>query len=626
MTTGSSAVRGNDAINDGAGGDDLLEGGAGDDIVQDFGSGSDILRGGEGNDDLYLFRAPGTSWTSVTLDGGDGADSVGISTATAGTATVDLGAGDDRLILYAVAGSVRASLGSGRDTIDFWGTPGASTGFVALADFQAGADGDTLKWESSLVFVLSGWTRGSNPFDGGYARLLQSGADTLLQLSFNADGQFVTVLRFENALAAAFTADNFEGWAPSRVHGGAAADQLHGTASSDFLFGEGGNDVLLSPGAAATTSALGGAGNDLLYFGAALSAGDVADGGDGRDALVLQGNVTAVLSETNLVGIESISLQTGANAEYGDTADNRYDYDLTTADGNVAAGQQLIVNAQSLRVGEDFAFDGSAESDGTLPDLRRPRRRHPDRRRRQRHLLLRGPALGTRRQGRRRRRARFPGDQRGRRSDPHRVRRRCLHQHRVRSRSTTSSPPIRPRSRATRSSSHNGNVAPATTLIVNGASIGDPSQFVSIDGSAVHDGHLRMFGGAGNDTLIGGDGADTLIGGGGADDLTGGAGADVFRYDAMTDSTAGAADEIIDFQSGTDKIDLSRLDANTNAAGDQAFTWIGGSAFHGVAGELRAFDVGSTRWIEGDTDGDGDGDFAFAFQTITPLDQSDFLL
>jgi Ca2+-binding RTX toxin-like protein len=135
-----------------------------------------------------------------------------------------------------------------------------------------------------------------------------------------------------------------------------------------------------------------------------------------------------------------------------------------------------------------------------------------------------------------------------------------------------------------------------------------------------------LFGGAGNDTLKGGGGADTLIGGGGSDSLTGGAGVDTFRFDAMTDSTANSADVIIGFQSGVDKIDLSRLDANSNAAGDQAFAWIGGAAFHGVAGELRAYDVGSTRWIEGDTDGDGDGDFAFMFQTATPLETSDFIL
>ncbi len=83
--------------------------------------------------------------------------------------------------------------------------------------------------------------------------------------------------------------------------------------------------------------------------------------------------------------------------------------------------------------------------------------------------------------------------------------------------------------------------------------------------------------------------------------------------------------------SGTDRIDLSRIDANSLAAGDQAFSWIGSNAFAGTgatsAGELRAFESGGYRWVEGDTNGDGSADFAIRFQIGTaPLVQSDFLL
>jgi serralysin len=186
---------------------------------------------------------------------------------------------------------------------------------------------------------------------------------------------------------------------------------------------------------------------------------------------------------------------------------------------------------------------------------------------------------------------------------------------------------------------HNGNVAPGATLIVNGNSLG-ATQTASIDGSAVHDGKLILFGGAGNDSLTGGDGADQvtgadgadlLIGGGGADALTGGAGADTFRYDAGSDSTASATDLISDFATGTDKIDLSRIDANTFAGGDQAFTWIGASAFAAAgvssAGQLRVYQDNGQWHVEGDTNGDGNADFALVFQagTAAPV-QSDFLL
>ena len=59
----------------------------------------------------------------------------------------------------------------------------------------------------------------------------------------------------------------------------------------------------------------------------------------------------------------------------------------------------------------------------------------------------------------------------------------------------------------------------------------------------------------GPDKLYGGDGADHLIGGGGADMLAGGAGADWFVF-----APGSGADEISDFTSGADHIDLSAFD------------------------------------------------------------------
>jgi Ca2+-binding RTX toxin-like protein len=178
----------------------------------------------------------------------------------------------------------------------------------------------------------------------------------------------------------------------------------------------------------------------------------------------------------------------------------------------------------------------------------------------------------------------------------------------------------------------NGNVAAGATLIVNASSIA-AGQFVSIDGTAVHDGNLRLFGGAGNDTLKGGDGADTLIGGGGLDSLTGGAGADIFRYDAAADSSNSAKDEILDFQHGVDKIDLSRIDADPYENGDQAFHFIGSSTFTGAGpifgmGELRAYQDSGKWFVQGDIDGDGLADFTIAVTTLgnVPLTSGDFIL
>ena len=77
------------------------------------------------------------------------------------------------------------------------------------------------------------------------------------------------------------------------------------------------------------------------------------------------------------------------------------------------------------------------------------------------------------------------------------------------------------------------------------------------------------------DTLNGGAGNDTLTGGVGADSLTGGAGADTFVFGANTSTTAYSSnaaniDTITDFVSGTDKLQISTVNAGTTFIGNFA--------------------------------------------------------
>jgi Ca2+-binding RTX toxin-like protein len=83
----------------------------------------------------------------------------------------------------------------------------------------------------------------------------------------------------------------------------------------------------------------------------------------------------------------------------------------------------------------------------------------------------------------------------------------------------------------------------------------------------------------GNDQLDGGGGSDALKGGAGQDTLTGGAGNDTFKFTGLQDSLPALPDVITDFTAG-DKINLSAIDADTGAAGDQAFH-IGGGGHPG---------------------------------------------
>ena len=124
-------------------------------------------------------------------------------------------------------------------------------------------------------------------------------------------------------------------------------------------------------------------------------------------------------------------------------------------------------------------------------------------------------------------------------------------------------------------------------------------------------------GGAGNDRIDGGGGNDTLIGGRGTDTLTGGAGADIFQFLSNADSGVGLGRDLItDFEQGSDKIDLSALEASR---------FIGSSAFTGRLGEVRfaAFNGGTI--IEVDTNGDRITDVQIAFDDLVSLTFGDFL-
>jgi serralysin len=107
-------------------------------------------------------------------------------------------------------------------------------------------------------------------------------------------------------------------------------------------------------------------------------------------------------------------------------------------------------------------------------------------------------------------------------------------------------------------------------------------------------------------------GNDIIKGGGGKDWMFGQSGNDVFVYTSFKESRAGEAnrDEILDWSSGDDMIDLRRIDADTTQAGNQAFSWIGLKSYSGTAGELRYVTDGSFySMIGGDVDGDRKSDF-----------------
>ncbi|WP_272888609.1 beta strand repeat-containing protein [Stutzerimonas stutzeri] len=87
-----------------------------------------------------------------------------------------------------------------------------------------------------------------------------------------------------------------------------------------------------------------------------------------------------------------------------------------------------------------------------------------------------------------------------------------------------------------------------------------------------------LVGGAGSDELVGNSGDDFITGGQGADQLNGGAGSDTFVYRVTGDSTESQMDSIVDFEVGSDVIDLQGL-----VVGHSYSVFNGGSSFGGFA-------------------------------------------
>jgi len=121
-----------------------------------------------------------------------------------------------------------------------------------------------------------------------------------------------------------------------------------------------------------------------------------------------------------------------------------------------------------------------------------------------------------------------------------------------------------------------------------------------------------LSGKAGNDNLSGDAGTDTLIGGIGRDRMTGGADADIFRFAAGDSAaTSVAYDTVQDFETGSDKTDLSIFAGSATAAAyaeiavaSNAFATLKSAAEAQMGGGVKAvFVAGSSNgWLFWNTD------------------------
>jgi hypothetical protein len=541
-------------------------------------------RTGTEDSDLVFSSANGNAITVADADAGGG------------DITVTLSVNNGRLTLFTQAGLTSVS-GDGTGSVSLTGS---------AAEINAALNG--------LVY------RGNLNFEG---------SDTL------------TIVTSDNGLSGGAAATDTDTIAitiidDGKINGDSGNNVLNGTPVRDFfMVHQGGND---------TVNGL--AGSDTFYFGAAFTAADTVNGGSGVDAIILQGDYSGGLTfgtgtTSNITDVESISLAPGNFTDWGDVANNSYSYNLTTVDANVAAGGVLKVNGFWLRSGENLTFNGSAETNGGF-------------------IILGGLGTDLITGGAGNDIFAFGHDGRfgagdvvngGAGYDSLYLRGAYTIDFNaagfagslVGIESVTLGHQTEDQFTAGGTGDFDYDITwndamldTGSTMTFNGSSLAS-TQTMKFDGSQESGGHFRLFGGAAADTLTGGGGNDLIYGGLGGDTLKGNGGADTFVYYDKLESTAGAGnfDIIENFAHGTDKIDLSSIDANSFLEGNQTFTFIGSGDFSASgsasAGQLRAFlkDAATNSWqVEADLDGDGVADFLMQVKVEAdqPLTSTDFFL
>jgi Ca2+-binding RTX toxin-like protein len=259
------------------------------------------ITGGSGND---------------TLIGGQAADSI---SGGGGNDLIQGGGGDDFINMmlgtYTFADGING--GAGTDTLTITGdySAGVTLGsnIASIEEIFVGGPND-FKFTTQNALVAAGQSLAIN------AANLSGGHKLTFDGSAENDGTFVV----------------YTGSGDDTVSTGAGDDKMYFTTG--------------------TETAHGGGGNDLFYFlTGGIDGADTLDGGAGNgDSLVLQniGNTTIIFADTTIQNIENIVVLDG------------FSYSLATADGNIAAGKTLTVDASQLTAPNALDFDGSFELDG----------------------------------------------------------------------------------------------------------------------------------------------------------------------------------------------------------------------------------------------------------------------
>lgn len=238
---------------------------------------------------------------------------------------------------------------------------GAATLHVAMINGQTVTSGDTVTLSSGATVTLL--ANGKIQYNAGSAfnwlTSAEKGAAT------GAASSYIDHFNYsvdDGATATVAVTVNGYDRGDGKLSGDAGNNTLTGTSGRDvFMFQAGGND-----------QASGGLGDDVFFYGASLSSQDRANGGEGSDTLVLQGRYGSSSSAqynmgaAMMSGIETLVLMAGDDNRMVTGPFSNQHYYLRMHDGNVAAGETLLVQGSRLRAGEQLYFNGAAETDGSF--------------------------------------------------------------------------------------------------------------------------------------------------------------------------------------------------------------------------------------------------------------------
>jgi len=583
---------------DGTAGNDLLLGTAADDNLQGLG-GNDNIQGGGGADDLrggagddYLNGGAGAN----IMDGGAGRDGLD------GGSAIDRlfgGEGDDILLgnggndwLRGGPGADRVVGGDGNDELD---------GGFGNDTLSGGAGNDRLDGATGADYMDGG--------AGDDTYLADDSSDAAIEA---AGGGFDTVVTAVSGYALRPNVERliYTGSTSANLVGNESDNQISAGFGDDFIRGRGGNDVIEDR--SGNNQLYGEGGNDKITGSGLLDggAGDDVLWGLGRDPVLRGGEGNDLLRSSPVTTLGLVVLDGGAGTDRmeGDGGENIYYVDDR---GDVivekGTGFDRVVSTASyyeLAAGVEFyefTGPGFASLVGTAGDD---------------WIIL-----------------------------------------------------VAPNGMSLRAGDGADLLSGSAGADVIAGEGGNDRLFGNGDKDSLNggDGDDDLFGdagddlvvgGSGNDDLEGGIGADRLVGGDGADELTGGLGADILNGGEGNDLLRGedgrdyldggagadtfsmgigffgedpdpAGDTIVNFsRSEGDRIDLHQIDADTSTQfANEAFNYIGSSAFSGTAGELRVVDGGGRFKVEGDVNGDGVADLTlYVTTTGTPLGAADFVL